>query len=104
LNSNRYHSFRYANDDKKDLMECDELISVLRLEEAVADGVLYRTDSTVEEKKTILKVTPDYKYYKYLDEPHGNHADFWKERFVFEVMEDVFSDQVRDSPIVKHYP
>ena len=41
----------------------------------------------------VLDATPDYKYYKYVLNPSvSDPGDFWRERVVFEILEDTFDD------------
>ena len=44
-----------------------------------------------QEKKLVLDATPDYKYYKYVLSA-ADPSDFWRERVVFEILEDTFDD------------
>ena len=64
---------------------------MLRAEEAVTRNLLFLPDFDEKEKKLVLDATPDYKYYKYVLSA-ADPSDFWRERVVFEILEDTFDD------------
>ena len=85
-----YHCFRWENGGRS-LAEAKEVSRVLRAEEAVTKNLLFLPDFDEEERKLVLDATPDYKYYKYVLSA-SDPNDFWRERCVFEILEDTFDD------------
>ncbi len=85
----RLNSSRFSNNGAS-LLNDDEIQKVLRVEKAIAENLLSVKDCTEAELADILELTPDFKYYKYVKT--ASAWDFWRERFVFEVLEDVFND------------
>ena len=86
-----YHCFRWENGKGKGLADSDEVRRVLRAEEAVTRNLLFLPGFDEKEKKLVLDATPDYKYYKYVLSA-ADPSDFWRERVVFEILEDTFDD------------
>ena len=86
-----YHCFRWENGKGKSLADAEEVRRVLRAEEAVTRNLLFLPDFDEKEKKLVLDATPDYKYYKYVLSA-ADPSDFWRERVVFEILEDTFDD------------
>ena len=86
-------TFKRYSDPPIRLTDHPSFEPIKRIEACLDYDIFSLPESNEEEKSRILKLTPDYKYAKYMA-TQGKASDarknYWRETFVFDVMEEIF--------------